>query len=197
MEYIFCAHNNPCMQTRELYLFCANTNPWIQTREYLFCAHTNPWPCILGDIKRFLQSCPECQKIAKQGSVCPAPIQSPYLAFRPFEHEATDIVSPLSVASKRGYRYILTYVDKCTLWVEVSHWNIWLLRRWLTHLYWSSAGWDFRMSTYQKKLLSLSLGPCVRSRICCPMLRHLALGTTHSQTGWSKTSTVALNKCQR
>lgn len=35
-----------------------------------------------GDVKRFVQSCLVCQRMAEWGSVCPAPIHSPYHALR-------------------------------------------------------------------------------------------------------------------
>lgn len=43
------------------------------------------WSGISGNIRRFVQTCPECQKMTKQGAARPAPIQSSYLPFHFFE----------------------------------------------------------------------------------------------------------------
>lgn len=39
--------------------------------------------------------------------------------YRTFENVATDIVSTLSVSSRRSYHYMLTFINICTTWSDV------------------------------------------------------------------------------
>ena len=76
------------------------------------------WPGIYSDVKRFCASCDICQCTFHKGSVIRAPLQKPPIISTPFEKVAIDIVGPLSPATDRGNRYILTLVDVSTRYPE-------------------------------------------------------------------------------
>lgn len=87
------------------------------TKKTLACVYFY-WRAISGDVRKFVQSCTECQKPAKHSSVRHSP--SPYLASRPFEHVSVDILDAISVASKRSFRYIFSFIYLCTPWIEAA-----------------------------------------------------------------------------
>jgi hypothetical protein len=74
------------------------------------------WPGMKTDIASWCRDCVPCQraKVIKQpwASVQPIPIPK-----RRFTHVHMDLVGPLP-ASEDGYLYILTMVDRITLWLE-------------------------------------------------------------------------------
>ena len=76
------------------------------------------WPGIFGDIKRFCQSCDICQRTVNKGSVKKAPVQEVPLVHLPFQKVAIDLIGPLSPASNRNHRWVLTLVDYATRYPE-------------------------------------------------------------------------------
>jgi hypothetical protein len=69
-----------------------------------------------ADIGAWCRECQDCQraKVTKQASAAISPIPIPD---RRFSHLHTDLVGPLP-ASKEGFKYILTVVDRSTRWLE-------------------------------------------------------------------------------
>ena len=76
------------------------------------------WPGILGDIRRYCQSCDICQRTVDKGSVRKAPDQSVPWVHIPFDKVAIDLIGPLHPVTNRGKRYILTVVDYATRYPE-------------------------------------------------------------------------------
>lgn len=76
------------------------------------------WPNVWGDIRRYCQSCDQCQRSTPKGWTKKVPLQEVPLIDEPFKRIAVDIVGPILPASERGYRYILTVVDYCTRYPE-------------------------------------------------------------------------------
>ena len=76
------------------------------------------WPGILGDIRRYCQSCDICQRTVDKGSVRKAPVQSVPWVHIPFDKVAIDLIGPLHPVTNRGKRYILTVVDYATRYPE-------------------------------------------------------------------------------
>ncbi|XP_064470352.1 protein NYNRIN-like [Ornithodoros turicata] len=67
------------------------------------------------DIKRWVQTCLSCQRNKVHRHIRLAPPAFPLLSSR-FDHIHIDLVGPLPLA--RGFRYILTIVDRYTRWPE-------------------------------------------------------------------------------
>ena len=76
------------------------------------------WPGILGDIRRYCQSCDICQRTVDKGSVRKAPVQSVPWVHIPFDKVAIDLIGPLHPVTNRGKRYILTVVFYATRYPE-------------------------------------------------------------------------------
>ena len=76
------------------------------------------WPGIMGDIRRYCQSCDICQRTVDKGSVRRAPVQSVPWVHIPFDKVAIDLIGPLHPVTNRGKRYILTVVDYATRYPE-------------------------------------------------------------------------------
>ena len=74
------------------------------------------WPGVKGDVVRYCQSCPECQRTAPRPTARNPLIPMPIIEV-PFERIALDIVGPLPKTS-RGHRYILVIVDYATRYPE-------------------------------------------------------------------------------
>ena len=72
------------------------------------------WPGILGDIRRYCQSCDICQRTVEKGSVRKAPVQSVPWVHIHFDKVAIDLIGPLHPVTNRGKIYILTVVDYAT-----------------------------------------------------------------------------------
>ena len=72
------------------------------------------WPFLARDCDDYYKSCDTCQvnKRGQNKTMCEQPIVT-----EPFEHVCIDLVGPLP-KSKRGYRYLLTYVCLGTRWPE-------------------------------------------------------------------------------
>ena len=76
------------------------------------------WPGILGDIRKYCQSCDICQRTVDKGSVRKAPVQSVPWVHIPFDQVAIDLIGPLHPVTNRGKRYVLTVVDYATQYPE-------------------------------------------------------------------------------
>ena len=72
------------------------------------------WPGYAKEIKEYCRSCAICQKTFPKGRVAPAPLQEQPLIDVPFSRVAIDLVGPITPASGRGHRWILTLVDIAT-----------------------------------------------------------------------------------
>ena len=72
------------------------------------------WPKLSADIMKWQRACDKCQR-SRIGRHTKAPIQH----FPPsdrFEHVHTDIVGPMK--SSDGRRYVITFIDHATRWIE-------------------------------------------------------------------------------
>ena len=86
------------------------TKDQIQTNFY--------WPGMHRDVTSFCRSCDVCQKTVARGSVPRAPLGEMSLIDLPFKRVAIDLVGPITPASDKGHRYILTLVDYSTQYLE-------------------------------------------------------------------------------
>ena len=73
------------------------------------------WPAVTKDVKTYLQSCPECQKVARRPMKVPL-VMMPIIG-KPFERMAMDIVGPL-LKTTSGHQYILVISDYATRFPE-------------------------------------------------------------------------------
>ena len=76
------------------------------------------WPGMHKDINSFCRSCDICQKIVAKGALHRAPLGKMPIIDMPFKRVAVDLVGPITPASDRGHRYILTLVDYATRYPE-------------------------------------------------------------------------------
>ena len=76
------------------------------------------WPGMHNDVSGFCRSCDVCQKTVDKGTVARAPLGEMLLIDTPFKRVAVDLVGPITPASERGHRYILTLVDYATRYPE-------------------------------------------------------------------------------
>ena len=76
------------------------------------------WPRMHNDLSGFCRSCDVCQKTVNKGTVARAPLGEMPLIDTPFKRVAVDLVGPITPASERGHRYILTLVDYATRYPE-------------------------------------------------------------------------------
>ena len=74
------------------------------------------WPRASLDIHNFCKSCHACQKFTVKPKKVPL-VSMPVIT-EPFSRVAIDIVGPITPASKRGHRYILTLIDMATRYPE-------------------------------------------------------------------------------
>ena len=74
------------------------------------------WPSLYRDVKRYCQTCEECQLCSKQKGR-KAPMVSLPIMGEPFERIAMDVVGPLT-KTKRGNWYILVVCDYATRYPE-------------------------------------------------------------------------------
>lgn len=84
------------------------TQQWIRKRYY--------WPNLHRDVEDYVLSCDQCACL-KAGRVTTAPMGSLPEAREPGEVASIDITGPYAT-SKRGNRYLLTYLDHFTKWAE-------------------------------------------------------------------------------
>lgn len=75
------------------------------------------WPGIHEEVKRYVRSCPQCQKSSKRSYVVPVTLGEMPITGTPFQRVAADIIGPLPLTKKRN-RFILTLVDTCSMWSE-------------------------------------------------------------------------------
>ena len=73
------------------------------------------WPTVTKDVKTYVQSCPECQKVARRPTKVPL-VKMPIIG-KPFERIAMDIVRPLSKTTSR-HQYILVISNYATRFPE-------------------------------------------------------------------------------
>ena len=76
------------------------------------------WPGMCSDIRRYCQSCDQCQKVTPRGRVAKVPLGRLPLMDLPFQRVAVDLVGPMIPASDRGNRFILVMVDYATRYPE-------------------------------------------------------------------------------
>ena len=76
------------------------------------------WPRIRNDVSGFCRSCDVCQKTVDKVTVARAPLGEMPLIDTPYKRVAVDFVGPITSASERGHRYILTLVDYVTRYSE-------------------------------------------------------------------------------
>ena len=76
------------------------------------------WPRMHNDVSKFCRSCDVCQKTVDKGTVARALLGEMPLIDTPFKRVAVDLVGPITPASERGHRYILTLVDYATRYPE-------------------------------------------------------------------------------
>ena len=70
------------------------------------------------DVTSFCRSCNVYQKTTAKGSAPRVPLGDMLLIDMPFRRVAVDLVGPISRASEKGHRYILTLVDYATRYPE-------------------------------------------------------------------------------
>ncbi|RUA04454.1 MAG: hypothetical protein DSY43_06235 [Gammaproteobacteria bacterium] len=75
------------------------------------------WPYLHADVKRYCETCPECQLVTRKRKAERAPLKPVPIVMEPFKKIAIDIVGELP-RTKTGYRYILTIVDYATRYPE-------------------------------------------------------------------------------
>ena len=68
------------------------------------------WPGLGADVTRFCRSCDICQRTIAKGRVLNVPLGKMPIIDTPFDGVAVDIVGPISPATERGNRYMLTMV---------------------------------------------------------------------------------------
>ena len=76
------------------------------------------WPGIHQDVVSFCRSCDVCQRTVSKGSVANAPLEKIPLMDLPFKRVAVNLIGPITPASDKGHRYVLTLVDYATRYPE-------------------------------------------------------------------------------
>ena len=74
------------------------------------------WPNAGADITRFCRSCHSCQKFGPRAKK--VPMSKMPIISEPFSRIAIDIVGPITPATNRGHKYILTVIDLATRYPE-------------------------------------------------------------------------------
>jgi len=69
-------------------------------------------------VTRFCKSCDICQRTIAKGRVPNVPLEKMPIVDTPFDRVAVDILGPISPATERGNRHILTTVDYATSYSE-------------------------------------------------------------------------------
>ena len=88
-----------------------NTKDSVQTNFY--------WPGMQVDVTSFCRSCDVCQKTTAKESIPRVPLGDTPLIGVSFRRVTVNLVGPISPASEKGHRYILTLVDYATRYPEV------------------------------------------------------------------------------
>ena len=76
------------------------------------------WPRMLNDVSGYCRSCDVYLKNFYKGTVARAPLGKMPLIDTPFKRVAVDLVGPITQASEKEQRYILTLVDYATRYPE-------------------------------------------------------------------------------
>ena len=76
------------------------------------------WPGIHQDVVSFCRSCDVCQRTVSKGRVAKVPRGKMPLMDLPFKRVAVDLIGPITPASDKGHRYVLTLVDYETRFPE-------------------------------------------------------------------------------
>ena len=76
------------------------------------------WPGIHQDVVSFCRSCDVCQRTVSKGRVAKVPLGKMSLMDLPFKGVAMDLIGPITPASDKGHRYVLTLVDYATRYPE-------------------------------------------------------------------------------
>ena len=79
------------------------------------------WPGMCAQVRKYVESCEQCQKVVPRGRV-PKLLMHPLpLMEEPFQRVAVDLVGPITPASDKGNRFILVTVDYATRYPRPSH----------------------------------------------------------------------------
>eukprot|EP00745_Piridium_sociabile_P042566 TRINITY_DN86007_c0_g3_i1.p1 TRINITY_DN86007_c0_g3~~TRINITY_DN86007_c0_g3_i1.p1 ORF type:complete len:197 (-),score=25.44 TRINITY_DN86007_c0_g3_i1:435-1025(-) len=78
------------------------------------------WPGMCADIRRYCQSCEQCQRTIDKGRVPRVPLVKMPLVKEPFGRVGMDIIGPIKPASEKGCQYILVMVDFATRYPEAT-----------------------------------------------------------------------------
>ena len=76
------------------------------------------WPGVHADVGRYCQSCDICQRTIAKGKVANVSLEKMPIVGIPFERVTVDLIGPITPASERGHRYILSIVDYATHYPE-------------------------------------------------------------------------------
>lgn len=76
------------------------------------------WPTLKKDVKKYCESCKECQLRRTVTYRDRIPIQPIFRPETPFEVWSVDCIGPLEPPSGRGHKFIVCAVDMCTRWAE-------------------------------------------------------------------------------
>ena len=77
------------------------------------------WPGVSSDVTKYCQSCAVCLKTKPKGKTPKAPLQISPVFDRPFFKCAIDLIGPLPTSAAKN-RYVLTFIDYTTRWVEAA-----------------------------------------------------------------------------
>ena len=75
------------------------------------------WPSMIRDVKKFVQSCDQCQRTGTPAFRHHWPL-TPVIPVAPFEKWGIDFLGPINPVTVRKKRYIILATDYATKWVE-------------------------------------------------------------------------------
>ena len=78
------------------------------------------WPGIHQDVASFCRSCDVFQRTLSKGRMTKVPLGKMPLMDLPFKRVAVDMIGPITPASDKGHRYVLTLVDYATRYPEAG-----------------------------------------------------------------------------
>jgi cleavage and polyadenylation specificity factor subunit 1 len=90
---------------------------WKATSKLILARFT--WPAAKSDIKRWCRECLKCQQ-SKISRHTKTPVETIRGFPNRFEHVHMDIVGPLPSVSNSTARYVISFIDRATNWVEVQ-----------------------------------------------------------------------------
>lgn len=76
------------------------------------------WPTIKNDVKKYCESCKECQLRRPVTYRDRIPIRPLVRPETPFEVWSVDCIGPLEPPSGRGHKFVICAIDLCTRWAE-------------------------------------------------------------------------------